>query len=368
VAPETRPSRPYRRLGSRQRRVRILVILNSGALMIVVLLLVYTFTQKTVTLDIGGHVHRFRTHADTVQDVLAEANVLIDPEDLIDPAPETRLTGGETITVRKALVVAVEADGPARQVRTQSVHPLDVLAELSIPVGKYDVIQVDGQDFSPERLAALRWNTPVTFIRVIRSATLKVVDDNRTLLVHTTQADVGRALDSVGLTLYLADRVTPDLSTPVYDGLSVVIERSVPVTIIADRRQFTSRAAGPTVGDALAEIGIAPVDLDYTIPSEESALEPDMTIRVVRVTEAMIIAHVSIPFDTVRQPNPGLAAGAERIVQAGADGVREQQIRVRYENGQETSRTIQDERIIESPVPRLIAYGPPAEQESQGNE
>jgi uncharacterized protein YabE (DUF348 family) len=368
VAPETRPSRPYRRLGSRQRRVRILVILNTGALLIVVLLLVNTLTKKTITLDIGGNVHRFRTHARTVQDVLDEANVLIDPEDLVDPLPATRLTGGETITVRKALVVAVEADGPARQVRTQSVHPLDVLAELSIPAGKYDVIQVDGQDFSPERLAALRWSTPATFIRVIRSATLKVVDDDRTLLVHTTQADVGRALDSVGLTLYLADRVTPGLSTPVYDGLSIVIERSVPLTIIADERQLTTRAAGPTVGDALAEIGIAPVDLDYTIPSEESALEPDMTIRVVRVTEEMIIAHVPIPFDTVRQPDSGLAVDEERIVQAGVDGVREQQIRVRYEDGHEASRTVQYERIIKSPVPRLIAYGPPTQQESQDDE
>jgi uncharacterized protein YabE (DUF348 family) len=339
------------------------VILNTGALIVVTLLLIHTLTQKTVTLDISGDVHRLRTHADTVQAVLDETHVLIDPEDLIDPAPATRLSGGETITVRKALVVAVEADGVVRQVRTQAVHPLDVLAGLSIPVGRYDVVQVDGQDFSLDRLEHLHWTTPTTYIRVIRSATVRVVDRDHTLLVHTTQTDVGRALDSVGLALYLADRVTPDLSTPVYDGLSIRIERSVPVTIRADGRQFASRAAGPTVGDALAEIGIAPVDLDYTVPSEETALEANMVIRVVRVTEGLIVEHEAIPFDTIREPDPTLAAGDEQIVQAGADGVLERRIRVRYEDGREVNRAVRDERMMLAPVPRRLTYGPAEDRE-----
>jgi uncharacterized protein YabE (DUF348 family) len=343
--------------------VWVLAILSTGALIVAALILIDTLTRKTVTLDVSGQVHRYRTHAETVQAVLVESHVLIDPEDLIDPAPSTRLRSGETITVRKALVVAVEADGVVRQVRTQTVHPLDVLAGLSIPIGQYDVIQIDGRSYTPEYLENTFWTTPTTFIRVIRSATVKVVDHDHTLLVHTTQADVGRALDSVGLTLYLADRVTPDLSTPVHDGLSVVIDRSVPLTVVADGQRLATRAAGPTVGDALAAIGIAPVDLDYTIPAENSAIEAGMVIRVVRVTETMITAQMPVPFETIRQPDPALAVGVERVLQAGADGLREQHIRVRYEDGREIRRTVQDEQVIQAPVPRLVIYGPPADNQ-----
>ncbi len=341
----------------------VLAILNTGALMAAALLLIHTLTQKNITLDVSGHVRRFRTHADTVQAVLDENRVLIDREDLIDPAPSTRLKGGETITVRKALVVAVEADGVVRQVRTQATHPLDVLAGLSIPIGQYDVIQIDGHSYTPEYLENTFWTTPITFIRVIRSATVNVIDHDHTLLVHTTQADVGRALDSVGLTLYLADRVTPDLSAPVVDGLSVVIERSVPLTVIADGQRLATRAAGPSVGDALAEIGIAPVDLDYTIPAENSLIEAGMVIRVVRVTETVITEQTPLPFDTIRQPDPALAVGTEQGIQAGADGLVEQHIRVRYEDGREIRRTMQDEQVIQVPVPRVILYGSPENPE-----
>lgn len=357
VVPETRPSRPYRRLGSQRWRVRALMVLAIVAILVVAAVLIYVFTQKTITLDVSGDVRRVRTHADTVRGVLDDEGILLDPEDMINPAPSTRLSGGETITVRKALVVAVEADGVTRQVRTQAVHPLDVLAEQSIAVGKYDVIQVDGQDFSLERLEARRWNTPARYIRVIRSATVEVLDRDRSLLVHTAQVDLGRALDTVGLTLYLADRVTPGLNTPVQDGLAVVIERSMPVTVMADGRLFSTRTLGPTVGDALAETGIAPVGLDYTIPPEDTPLVPDTLIRVVRVTENMIVEHEPVLFTVIRQPDPTLAAGEEKLVQEGVNGLRERQIRVRYEDGQATSRAVQNDRIIQPPVPRIIAFG-----------
>ena len=203
----------------------------------------------------------------------------------------------------------------------------------------------------------------MTYIRVIRSAAIKVIDQDHTLLVHTTQADVGRALDAVGLTLYLADRVTPDLSTPVHDGLSVVIDRSVPLTIIADGQRLATRATGPTVGDALAAIGVAPVDLDYTIPAENSPIEAGMVIRVVRVTETLITAQTPIPFETIRQPDATLAAGTEQVLRAGADGLREQYIRVRYEDGREIRQTVQDEQVIRAPVSRLVIYGPPADDQ-----
>ncbi len=127
---------------------------------------------------------------------------------------------------------------------------------------------------------------------------------------------------------------------------------------------MVTRAVGPTVGDALAALGIAPVGLDYTIPPQESPLEPDMLIRLVRVTEEVITEREPIPFTTERQPDPTLKAGEERVIQAGADGVRERQIRVTYEDGQPVRRDVQHEQILEPAVPRLIAYGPAPTKEN----
>jgi uncharacterized protein YabE (DUF348 family) len=262
-----------------------------------------------------------------------------------------------TITVHKAFAVALQVNGDVRHVRTQAIRPLDVLAEQSIPVGPYDVIQVDGQDFSPEQLKELPWDTPATSIRVVHSATLTVIDGDRTLVIHTTQTDVGRALDAAGLTLYLADSITPDLSTPVVDGLVVHIRRAVPVTVAADGRQIATRALGPTVGDALAEVGIAPIGLDYTIPPSDAPLQPDVAIRLVRVSEKTVTVEKPLPYSTIYRPNPALGPDEERVVQPGADGLLQQEIAVRYEDGQEVSRTVQRERIVQSATPRIVEYG-----------
>jgi 3D (Asp-Asp-Asp) domain-containing protein len=111
------------------------------------------------------------------------------------------------------------------------------------------------------------------------------------------------------------------------------------------------------VGDALAAIGIALVGQDYAIPPAETALEPGMSIQVVRVTEDLLIEQEAIPFTTIYQPDPDMALDEQRVVQEGVEGLRERQVRVWYEDGLEVNRVVQGEWTVRPPVPRLIAYG-----------
>jgi uncharacterized protein YabE (DUF348 family) len=262
-----------------------------------------------------------------------------------------------TITVHKAYAVAVEADDSVSQVRTQAIHPLEILAGQGIGVEPYDTVRVDGKDFSPERLEKQTWNSPPTSIQVVRSATLKIIDRDHTLMIHTTQIDVGRALDSAGIKLYLADTITPDLSAPVQNGLTISIQRSVPVTIKVDNRQLNTRAIGPTVGDALAAAGIGLVEQDYTLPPVDTTLESDMVIEVVRVIEKELVEPVVIPFNTIYVPDSSLLYGEIRVLQDGIDGRSQQVVRVRYENGQLVSQLPESSTIMQPSTPRLIFYG-----------
>jgi len=314
-------------------------------------------TRKSVTIDVSGSIQHLHTHAGTVGEALRDAGIPLDPEDLVHPLPQSALRDGMTITVRKAHAVALQVDGTLRQVRTQAVHPLDVLAEQAIPLGVHDVVQVNGQPYPAQQLEQVEWEVPAATIRVVRSATLKLVEGDTTQVLHTTQADVGRALDAAGVTLYLADRITPDPSTPVADGLIVAIERSVPLTVIADGQTLNTRARGPTVGDALAQIGVAPADLDTTIPPLEAPLTAGMTIRVVRVREDLATQDEPIPFTTITRQDSTLAPGEERVIQEGADGLRRQQIRKRSEDGRVVSRETVAEWVVRTPVPRIVAQG-----------
>jgi uncharacterized protein YabE (DUF348 family) len=317
--------------------------------------------HKSITVDVGGEVHPFRTQADTVGAALDDAGILIDPEDVIIPDPSSALHDGDVITVQKAHVVVVEADGTVQRIRTQAVHPLDILIGQQISLTEHDIVRVDGQAYSPMALESRTWSDPVSSISVVRSVTITVIDSgiagDHVLTIHTTQTDVGRALDEAGIALYMADRVTPGLSAPVEEGLVVRIYRSLSVTVLVDGRTLDTRAAGPTVGDALAGVGIAPIGLDATIPPETAPLEPNMTIRVVRITEDLIIEAAPIPFSTSYRPQSDLARGEWIEIQAGVAGELERHIQVRYEDGIETERQIVSERVIRQPVPRVVGYG-----------
>ncbi|MBN1681292.1 MAG: DUF348 domain-containing protein [Anaerolineae bacterium] len=338
-------------------RFRLILIVSVIGVTLVTVLAVNWLTQTTVTIDVSGHQWRVHTRADTVQDVLDEANVLLDPEDVIHPALDTHLRDGMTITVSKASAVAVDAGGDVRHVRTQKANPIDILAEQKLPVGPHDVLMIDGRNIPFDALDDQVWDSAPNTIRVIHSVTITVIDGAHTRLIHTTQADVGRALDSAGFTLFLADRVSPVLSTPVNDGLVVTIRRSQPLVVTVDGKRLATRAAGDTVGEALAAIGIAPTGQDYTIPPMDAPLEPDADIRLIRVTETIVTETIDVPFTTFYYPDPTLAAGERHIIREGVDGQQQHTIRVRMEDGQVASRTVITEQTLKAPVPRLIAYG-----------
>lgn len=354
---ETLPSRPVRRPSFGTWRTRLLGVVIAIVLVAAALLLMDYSLQTAVTVEINGASTRIRTRADTVQKVLDAAGIVVDPEDTVWPPLDAALNDDDTIVIYKAHAVALQVGGGVQHIRTQAVQPLDILVEQGVTVGPYDVVQVDGQDIPASEFASLHWAEPPLSLRVVSSMAITVVDGEQAYTIHTTQTDVGRALDSAGFKLYLADQVTPELTTPVTPGLVIDIDRAIPVVVLADGQRLETRTLGPTVGDALNDIGLAPIGQDYTVPSLETPLEPGMTIQLIRVTEEVVTKDEPIPFATIYQPDATLLPDEKRVIQEGVDGVRTSKIRVRYENGKEVSRVVQEEWVTRPPTPRMVVLG-----------
>ncbi|MCL5108265.1 MAG: ubiquitin-like domain-containing protein [Chloroflexi bacterium] len=93
--------------------------------------------------------------------------------------------------------------------------------------------------------------------------TITVVDGSRQMTVETHATTVQSALRGAQMTLDPADLVFPGLQTPLANGLRVTIERARPVYLAADGQDLTIRTQASTVGETLAQAGIAlaPEDL-----------------------------------------------------------------------------------------------------------
>jgi 3D (Asp-Asp-Asp) domain-containing protein len=112
-----------------------------------------------------------------------------------------------------------------------------------------------------------------------------------------------------------------------------------------------------SVGEVLAEAGIALVGDDYSVPPAGSSITPNINVQIVRVKEEILTQQEGIPFDSVWQGDPTLEIDNQRVNQQGTPGVRQRRTRVRYENGLEVSRAVEDEWVLIEPATQINAYG-----------
>ena len=309
----------------------------------------------TVTIMDGDEAYQTETHAATVNDLLNELSLTIRDGDTVSPIPDTPVTAGLVVRISRARDVVVTIDGQSTASRTLFTNPMDILNEAGITLGEKDRVWVDG---TPTHMVdMLVWPVPARQITIRRAVTVHLNDDGRESNVETASETVGEALYDAGVTLYLADTVTPDLNTVLSADMSISIQRSSPISIVADGVTLETRAQGSTVGDGLAGAGVVLMGLDYSIPDENSALQPGILIRVIRVTEKVIQEQEAIPFETVYQADPTLELDQQLVSQEGQNGILRTNLRVRYENGVEVSRQQDSTTVAVEPLSRVVNFG-----------
>lgn len=91
--------------------------------------------------------------------------------------------------------------------------------------------------------------------------------------------------------------------------------------------------------------------------------EGDIINTVVKAPALTVTATVqkkyaeNIPFETEEQPDNSLEAGKESIQQEGQAGSKEVEAVITYENGQEISKNVLSETIIQEPVKCIKKVG-----------
>jgi len=174
--------------------------------------------------------------------------------------------------------------------------------------------------------------------------------------VETPAKTVGQALAEANVQLYHGDRIQPDLNTPLTPAMHIQVEPSLPVQVEVDGRLIRSRTLHSTVIDVLNDLGVRLIGQDYTQPALDASIEADTLIRVMRVREEFLIEQEPILFETQQVFDPELELDTS-TTRDGKNGVRQKRIRVRYENGQEVARQVEDDLVLQSPVNRVTRYG-----------
>jgi len=335
------------------------------ALVAVALAVGYHKTLTPVTLVVDGRERRLRTHQETVGALLLDAGLARHPKDRVTPADlDAPLEPGALVLVERARPVTLSADGQTITFRTHATTVGGILYEARVSLGPHDEVEVEGEllpdsrtaGHAIHRLGAPGAGDPV-HIRVKRAVPFTLHEEGQATTLYTTAPTVGEALRRAGLTLYLADGIEPGLGQRMSAGLDVHIDRSVPVTVQVDGRKLHTRTHRERVGQVLADLKVVLTGQDYTTPTLESPLGEDATVQVVRVSERFLTEQEPIPFESTWQPDPNLEIDHQRLLQEGARGILERRIRLRYENGREVKRTVENEYVAVPPTTKIMGYG-----------
>jgi resuscitation-promoting factor RpfB len=336
--------------------------------------LLWFLTALSITIQVDGVTETIITHRRTLEPLLSDLGLELQEADRISHPLATPLRRHLMVTVERSEPSLVVADGRELWVYSWAKTPRELLLAGGIGLEEYDRVLVNGIPVALDGVLPQHENGQITptyrrgyswqhiwreplQIQVYRAIPVTVNDGNIPFVIHTTAQSVGEALREAQITLYLGDKVQPSLGSPVSTGLRVFIQRSTPVSLQADGRLIKTRTQGKVVGDVLAETGIGLSGLDRVSPLLDAELYDNMEIAITRIHEEIKIAEEIVGFETIFRGDPELLIDTQRVAHPGAEGITRYRYRVRYENGQEVARVLEDSWVAQEPAERVLTYG-----------
>jgi len=326
------------------------------ALLALVMVLAVGFAASTrqVTVLADGRAHALTTRALTVGAALNELGIPTDAEDVVQPARFLPLRNGLIIAVQRAARIQLYADGEWYHAVSSERDPAAVLQEFGLALAPEDALLLAGQPL-PEGSSLP--DTAVIVLELRRPHTVTLQVDGQTQQFRSAATTLGAALAEQAIDLSAADHLTPPADTRLEGALNANLQRARALTITQGEHSLTQYSTATSVGEALAQAGVALQGEDYSEPAEDQPVPADGVIRVVRVTESVQLVQEIVPHETRWQPDDTAELDAHSVVQLGQDGVQAARVRVRYEDGQEVSRQTEAKRLLVEPLEQINGYG-----------
>ncbi len=294
--------------------------------------------RKTVILEINGQPSTAKTLATTVGEVFRQQGITLSQYDRVWPEADQPVQDSEIVQLEQAVPVTIWFRD--RQIRFSSPErrPANLLALAGLDLYPGDQIIQDDEPVSPEELLPRAASYQLRLKPAVR-IDLQVGEASQ--ILYTTAPTFGQALAEIHLDVHASDHFDPPLDALLTEDLNARLTPSLDLSIHDQDRQVQIRSAAPTIGDALAEAGLALQGLDYSQPDASLPLPQDGQIQVVRVTERVSIEQEPIEFETELQPAPEVELDSQAVLQPGEFGLRARRVRTRIENGEEVSQQVE---------------------------
>lgn len=191
----------------------------------------------------------------------------------------------------------------------------------------------------------------------LKRKTITVIVNGEQRKIVTYRNTVAQALKTNDIVVGPKDKISPSLDSELTDEQSIVIKRAVNVKVRVDGEDIDILSSEENIGSMLLAEGITLDDDDRVEPDKSAALTEGMDINVIRVDFKTIKEVVPIPFKEVVKTNKSLSNTKRQVSQEGKNGEKEVSTLITYEDGKEVSREVVSEKITKNPQNKIIVQG-----------
>jgi len=302
--------------------------------------------RKTVILSVDGKSTKLTTYAFTVGSLLRELDVPLSPKDNLSPAQDAWLKNGAQVTLLRAIPVQVLADGKLHPTTSADRTLSTLLSQVGVKLDPGDQVLYNGlpvditQPFPPQAESIS--------LQVVPSVNYTLFVGDKDQQLTSSAPTLGSALWAAGHILYAADELLPTVDTLLTPDLSAEWKPSRQVNIKTQFGDVEVRTPATTVGEALQDAHLSIQGMDYSQPALDEPLPSDGEIRLIHVTEDVMVEQTPVPFETTYQPVSDLEIDNQSIVQTGEYALNAQRVRIRFEDGEEISRQVEVSGLLAS--------------------
>lgn len=312
----------------KQRKVKVWVSL---ALMLIGFGLLFAHLWHPYQLTVDGQTLQVRTIAFSLRGLLRQLNYEIQPEDRtsIDPDSFT-LNLPDRLSLQRTRLVKIHNGAESLELQSSELLPANLLQAAGITLFPNDLLMQEGHVIDPNEPLPAGEEARLQFLPA-KQITLEI--DGQTKTLFTQKNTLAEALAEIGIQLQPEDRLSspPDTQLKAQNAFTLARAQRLQVTI--GNQTFSGLSAAATVGEAFVDLGLAPQNLDRSIPPEDQPLPPNGQISLIRTTESISLIKDETAFNYTYQMDPEAELDTTSVITPGQLGLQISRQRNRLENG-----------------------------------
>lgn len=241
--------------------------------------------------------------------------------------------------------VTIIEDSRSVTISTRATTLTAVFKEADVSFDGNDIINTD--EFVPGQPSTIvlkrGYNVTVTY----HGETFKAVGYD----------DVKTVLEQLELEVTEKDTINFSLDSKLSDGMKIVIENPIKVTVKVDGKTVTKETFSASVSQVLSKCGIEMGKDDFSEPALDSIVKEDATIVVKRVTFKERTEKEIAKYGTTYEDNKKAYKGNDFTKSKGVNGEKEVVYRDRYVDGVKVDSEAVSEKILKKPVNQVVIRG-----------